>query len=157
MLHEDFDSEVYKGTIDRDMLLSFALLHCAKGNSADTAKIFYKILQSGGVAQQSWIAADDKDFDPCFDRMCYLASVGIMKYYAEIGGEELKYNFEELAQMKDAFEEVRDEWLDVVWETDSKLDCEVWLKRIQKKGSWLFDPELLRKKVVQTAKLEYRY
>ena len=51
--------------IDVSCLMSMALLHCPHSKK-DTGKIFYQVLQGGGVETHSEIAASDKDIDPCF-------------------------------------------------------------------------------------------
>ena len=80
LLSDEFKHPAADGAIDVDMLDSIALLHCAE-HKDDSPKILYTVLQRGGVGQQSWIAAGDKDTEPCFSRMARLASVIIFKQY----------------------------------------------------------------------------
>ena len=154
LLHEDFAHEsAIADAIDVNMCVSLALLHCPF-HKDDTPKVFYKVIQNGGVQQQSWLAADDKDFDPCFFRMCSLATTKIMQYC----GGELPYSEGELAQMEEAFDETKEEWLDEVFGVESKMDSSEWMKMIVKKeNNWIFDSEALRKKILDKATLPFRY
>jgi len=51
------------------------LLNC-QGSAEVKAKIFYNLLQEGG---DPWIAAEDKDFEPSFHKMLYLATLFVFK------------------------------------------------------------------------------
>jgi len=80
------------------VLMSMALLHCPHSKQ-DTGKIFYQVLQGGGVEAHSSIAASDKDIEPCFHRMGQLVTTELIKLYAEYGGGENKYSEEEMEKL----------------------------------------------------------
>ena len=104
------------------------------------------------------MAADDKDFDPCWNRMCALASNKIMGHCADQDGQACPYDAADMEKMEEAFEELKDDWLDEVFGVDSKLDSENWMKKIVAKESiWIFEPEALRKKILEKADLPFRY
>ena len=45
----------------------------------------------------------------------------IMKWYAEFGGGQDNYSEEEHKQLTDAVEELAEDWIDVVFESEGKL------------------------------------
>ena len=143
--------------INVENLVSFALLHCANEKGA-SAKVFYKVVQAGGSTVQSWIAAEDKDFEPAFERMCLLATEKIVQFYSAYGSGEERYDGKEYARIRDAIEQVREEWLDVVFGVDSKMDAVEWIKKVDSdEARWIFDADILRKKLFKAASLNWRY
>ena len=79
-------------------LMSMALLHCPHDKN-DTGKIFYQVLQGGGVEKNDFIAAADKEIPPCFNRMGKLVTTELFKIYAEFG--ENKYSAAEMLKIDD--------------------------------------------------------
>ena len=77
--------------IDVGCLMAMALLHCPH-DEEDTGKIFYQVLQGGGVSHHPQIAASDKDIAPCFTRMCQYATTALLKLHAAHSGAPMKYN-----------------------------------------------------------------
>ena len=82
---EDENGNRPEDAIDLVALLSFALLHCAYREN-DSAKVFYTIVQDGGVDSHLQITADDKDFPPFFDKLMRLGSVDIIRWYVDLAG-----------------------------------------------------------------------
>jgi hypothetical protein len=112
------------------------------------------MLQDGGVAGQSWIAADDKDFVPCFDNIAAIATKHILKLYGD--DSESLYNEMEYKKLEGAFEDVRTNWLDEVFDTDTKLEADEWRKRVAK-NDMIFDPKKIRDAVFEEAGIEKKY
>ena len=83
------------------------------GNVAsDKAMILYKILQSGGVAENTWIASDDKDFEPVWETLCRLATSKIMKFHVELWEGKALYSEEEYEKMEAVVEDMRLDFID---------------------------------------------
>ena len=144
-----------------------ALLHCPHSKK-DTGKIFYQVLQGGGVEAHGEIAASDKDIRPCFIRMGKLVTTELIKLYAAIGGGENKYNEEEMQNMadyvtgemedEDTEQEFIENWLDNIFNIESKISWEKWVELVDKKEcSWIYNPKKLREKIFKGAKIDYRY
>ena len=81
------------------------------------------MLQRGGVGQQSWIAADDKDTEPCFTRMARLASTIIFKHYKAQGGS-IGYTDQELKAIEEAIPGALEDWVDSLFDVEAKLEAE---------------------------------
>jgi hypothetical protein len=87
------------------MLLGFGLLQCAASFNDDT-KVFYAVLQEGGVEDHKAIYSNDKDFDKNFPVFCRLATTGIIDYYNKYGGGKPKYTPEEIAAIESTFKKI---------------------------------------------------
>jgi len=74
-------SILYCPTTQSEDFFSIVPLVDVKVTSTDKAMILYKILQAGGVAENTWIASDDKDFEPVWAALCKLATSKIMKFH----------------------------------------------------------------------------
>ena len=60
--------------IDFTYLMCYGLILCP-GKPKEKAEVFYGILQEGGLAKHTFIAAVDKDLAPAFEKICLLATV----------------------------------------------------------------------------------
>ena len=87
-----------------------------------------------------------------------LSTIKIMQRCADQDGQACPYDQSDFEKMEEALEELKDDWLDEVFGVDSKLDSEAWMKKIVAKESiWIFEPEALRKKILEKAELPFRY
>ena len=116
----------------------WSMLLC-NGDAKLKAKIFYHILQDGSGGQE-WIAFDDKDFKPGF---YLLLDIAVKFPLAQTDDARKDDNFDE------AYETVADQFLDEVFDVDSKLDRTDWEQRVCKNSQWIFDPAALRKLVLE--------
>ena len=68
------------------------------------------------------------------------------------------YSKDEYKQMESVIDEIREDWVDSVFDCETKMECERWIHTISKKeNNWIFDPEKVRTKVIEMAKLPLRY
>ena len=119
----DKDAPKQGDFIDFKTLCSFALIYC-QTDLQGTAKVFYKVLQEGGVASQTWVAFDDKDLEPCFARMCKIV-LDLATFYSDETQHKLGFSSEEIDKMREG-DEVMDDWLDGVFGNESRLDESVF-------------------------------
>ena len=55
-------------------------------------------------------------------------------------------------KIESVFDTIREDmWLDEVYGPEAKLDNDVWLKTVARKGNWLFNPSELREKILKEA------
>jgi len=60
--------------------------------------------------------------------------------------------------MDSVVEEMRLDWIDAIFDCNTKMECEGWIKQIsQKDNSWIFEPDRLREKILESAGLPMRY
>ena len=76
--------------------------------------------------------------------MCELSTCQILKWYQDYAHGLDRYSPEEHEKLHDAIEDVREEWLDKVFDVDAKLEALEWIKRVEEKGKWIFNPSELR-------------
>ena len=156
---DEFKDEFLPNSIRIDVLLSFALLHCHNEQGA-SAKVFYQVLQSGGVSSQATISHDDKDFKPVFETMCKLASTHIIHYYEAFGEGRDAYTKAERKTIEEAIKEVHTEWIELVFDVDCKLVALDWMKKVDSaECNWIFNPKAIRERLFEHAEpeLEWRY
>eukprot|EP00351_Strombidinopsis_sp_SopsisLIS2011_P000988 CAMPEP_0116878140 /NCGR_PEP_ID=MMETSP0463-20121206/9862_1 /TAXON_ID=181622 /ORGANISM="Strombidinopsis sp, Strain SopsisLIS2011" /LENGTH=111 /DNA_ID=CAMNT_0004526007 /DNA_START=349 /DNA_END=681 /DNA_ORIENTATION=- len=108
------------------------LLHCGGSNQVKV-KIFYNLLQD---VSQTWIAAQDKDFAPSFSKMLKLASIFVFKSMKESEPDSVNFTDEDFEKMEEEFETITEEFLDAIFDYESKLDREVWEKIVVDKCAW---------------------
>ena len=63
-----------------------------------------------------------------------------------LGGDQDKSE-EEIAKINDVLETVREEFLDSIFDENSKMTREEWIEAVATKEKWLFDSKLLRARV----------
>jgi hypothetical protein len=81
-----------------------------------------------------------------------------MKFHVDLWEGKALYTEEEYKKMEDAFEEMRLDWIDAIFDCDTKKECEAWINAISKKeNSWIFEPDRLREKILESAGLTMRY
>ena len=72
--------------------------------------------------------------------------------------DDEKYTEGEHRRIEEAIETVRDDWIDEVFDIDSKLEADEWRKRVCKsQNSWMFDADQLRTKIFESADLDKRF
>ena len=131
-----------------DILKCFGLFH-NQGEEQDKAKALYSILQEGGIEQQPMITANDKDFKPNFVRLASLCTRDIFKLAHELGDEVPDYyDDEECGNMVTADNMdvlIEDKFLETVFEANSRLNAEEWLKKVaEKEARWIFTVDEFR-------------
>lgn len=151
------EGEVVPDAIDIESLMYFGLLHCVKENQA-AGQVFYQLLQQGGAQTHGWISADDKDNSAAFERLVYFATKMIMDAYGKFGGGVNKYTKEEMQQVKLAASELKDDWIDEIFNVDCKLDALNWMQKASSPAcKWALEPKELRERVFEKAGLDCRY
>ena len=71
---------------------------------------------------------------------------------------QCKYTEEELMAIEGSIVDVREALVDSLFDTNSKLDATYFIKQCSGKDHrWLFDPAMLRAKLLEAAGLENRY
>ena len=61
------------------------------------------------MEKQEFISAGDKDLPPVFEKICELSLWGLMKQCAELGVVDELYSEDEIEQMKEQIETVRED------------------------------------------------
>lgn len=154
-----------KGTdadqIDVDTLKCFSLLH-SQGEPLEKATALYNILQDGGLAAHEMITATDKDFRPCFMRLCKLASKDIFKLAHSLG-EEIEDLYDDeccdtLLSSDNMDIMIEDIFLEHVYGASSRLTNEVWLEKVtHEDGQWIYTVEQLRDLILKSAGVDKRH
>ena len=121
----------------------------------EKAAVFYNVLQEGGVDKNPQIGAEDKDFRPCFIKMCKLATCDIFKLAVKFG-ENIRdfYTDSECAQMvneENLEAMIEDHFLEVVYGMTSRITAEDWMEKVSDKEqvAWIIMPDKLRAKLLE--------
>lgn len=128
-------------------MICLGLLLCASEpkDLSDKAKVFYGLLQEGGISKHTFISASDKDFPPVFEKLCRLATVELFDFAHEFAGVECPYSKEDLTKLAEAHEHLREEkLLEEIYGSNSKLDNKEWLEAVTQKAKWVLNSKTLR-------------
>ena len=155
LLKYEFENadDAVQGALDVQKLEMLGLLLC-QGEFREKTQVFWDLLQDGG---QEFISASDKDYKPCFTALCELCTVFELQVAKEIDGIECPYSQDDMDAMRDCFEDVLEDHLDELFDFQSKMQKEEWLKALAEKTPYLFSSSELRKKVIEKAGLDIRY
>ena len=131
----------------------YGLLNCA-GKNEDKAKVFYGILQEGGLDAHQFISATDKDLNPIFEKMCGLSSFELFTIADQVGAVDSIYNESQCKVLQETVEELReDHLLEDIFGVNSRMENADWLDVVAKKANWVFSTTALRKKLFELASL----
>lgn len=149
------ESDLSAGQIDTTKLIMFALLNSVDGRAPmKKARAFYCILQEGGFERHEQISAGDKDFKPAFKDLTALATGELFSAATSLGVDSI-YDADEIEKLEEASEELAEDWLDEIYDANSRLSNTDWLNMVtSEKGRWIFDPVTLRTKLFEKAEIE---
>mmetsp|Transcript_13870 Transcript_13870/g.10004 ORF Transcript_13870/g.10004 Transcript_13870/m.10004 type:complete len:145 (+) Transcript_13870:441-875(+) len=132
-------------------LLLIGLLYC-KGSNEEKSRVFYDILQDG---LQDTIAANDKDIKACFGRLFEMASCNIHRWSTTLlpghpsgGNPDLEKTSKNAKKWKEALGEIQDEFLDKIFDVESKVEREFFIKKVANEQNYIFKPNELRQKIL---------
>ena len=121
-------------------LQCLGLIWC-DGSHTSKAKAFYNILQPNGIKT---VSHSDKEFEPnlycIFDLACEITFRLAPKY------TKVKYHVE-LTVDKSFYHELRDQFIDEVFENECKLSKNDWIEEVADKQNYIFYPIKIRKKM----------
>ena len=133
--------------IDVVWLKVFSLMHCS-GKIIDKTNAFYCILQEGGFEKHEQISAQDKDFNPVFEKIVKFATVDVFALAELTGSVSPKIYSEEEEQQLVSDELVEgmreDGFLETVFGTSSRISSDAWVQKVLKEANYLFDATKLR-------------
>ena len=131
-------------------LMLFGLLYC-QGSNEEKSKVFYDVLQDG---LQDVISASDKDLKDCFGRLIEMASSVIHEWSQDFGDDEVKsagidqvFGNSSSNDLKRAIEEIEEEFLDQVFDVQSRIKREEFIKEVSKKAAFLYKPAEIRRRI----------
>ena len=132
------ESEKNKGEIDVNNLMLWGLLLCA-GDLKLKARVLYDILQDN---MQETISATDKDFPESFGKLIELAT----KFPYEMQPQfDLQMDKKDVSKInEDLYDELKENFLDIVFDVAPKLSKKDYQELIIKKAPWLFNPKEIR-------------
>lgn len=122
-------------------LLLWGLLLCP-GDNKLKARVFYDILQD---SLQPMISANDKDFQGSFFKLIELATKLVYKWEPEVNQGVEKKSDEKITE--DVMDEIKEEFLNDVFDNSSKLSRDEYMASIATKNHWIFNPTEIRKRV----------
>ncbi len=125
-------------------LLLFGLLYC-QGSNEEKAKVLYDVLQDG---LQDSISAKDKDLEDCFGRLIEMATANIHRWTVAYGDNTIEKgllpafdkNNETRANWKEVVANIQERFLDEVFDVNSKIDRDMFIKRVSTQQNYLFKP-----------------
>lgn len=136
-------------------LLCMGIISCG-GTPKEKAEVFYGILQEGGLQAHTHISASDKDIEPTFKKMGSLCTVDLFKWANEFTGVECPFD-DSADSLVSCLEDLREDiFLEAIYGQETKLDNEVWLKKICESGKWIFNSKDLRKAIFKQAEVQYK-
>ena len=137
---EEFHLSVFK-------LRCLGLLWC-DGKPEEKAFEFYDMLQDDNQAS---IACNDKDFKPNFKTLLDMASEMVYKLepkYLKTGEPFSQVSKDDIDEVKSTkYDDLLEDFLDIVFDVESKLDRDDWQKTVAEKQEYLFFPKKIREKL----------
>jgi hypothetical protein len=103
------------------------------------------------------IAAMDKDWPPAFRKLCHFATKEAFTTFAEAGDLPKLYEAGELDKIESLIDDMGDDFLESVFETDSRITKEAWIENTAARGAYLFSAKELRERILTRAGIPYRY
>ena len=91
-----------KDVVSVQTLFCLGLLQCVTEDK-DMSKVFFAVLQEGGVDDHKTINCNDKDFDRNFPKMFELASTAMVNYYVKYGNGTQRYTPTEITTIESTF------------------------------------------------------
>ena len=92
-----------------------------------------------------------------FDKLCDLVCSELILQAASIGGVENLYGNDEIQELRDSYELVReDEFLEDLYGEVSHLEPKDFLMNVDKKAYWIFDSVEVRKRIHEVAALDLK-
>ena len=113
-----------------------AVLHC--GTDADSGQVFFKVVQEG---DEGSITVDNKQFEDGFEGLVKMSFQYPLAWLKEINGGEDLYNADEHSILHDKISELREDFIDSVFEVNAKLSADDFITSIKKNASWIYEPE----------------
>ena len=157
-LYKIFTSPEFKGEeSDEEMsiqyLLLLGLLYC-QGTNEEKTKVFYDVLQDG---LQEYISANDKDLKDCFGRLVEMGTANIHKWTIMYGdytitkgiNPKLEKNGDTNDQWKEAINNIQEKFLDDVFDVNSKIPRDEFIKSVSYKQNFLFKPAEMKKLIIE--------
>jgi hypothetical protein len=136
-------------------LMCYGLILCA-GKPVEKCEVFFGILQDGGIAKHTFIAAEDADLPDVFRKICLLATVHLFEWAHEFTGTENPFE-DDVDKLERVHEDLREnKFLDDVFGDDSKLDTQPWIDAMCKKAVWLYNAKDVRMEVFKAAGVTYQ-
>ena len=135
------------------MCLGVLLCH---GKPMEKAKVFYGVLQEGGLEKHEFIAAEDRDFPDIFKKLCMLATVHLFEWAKDTNQAPENPFADDAERLSKAPTNMIETFLDDMFGYDSKLDNDQWLKSITDKQKWIFSSDGVREAVFKAANVTYQ-
>ena len=124
-----------KEQIDTNLLRLFAILHCS-GKPYDKAVGLLDIILDGGPRGHEfhdYVAANDKDFAPAFEKLCAFSTWELFTSLSEIKGVKSLYDENEIESIKNQVENLREtDFLDPIYGFKSRVENKQWLNIVSK-------------------------
>jgi len=143
---EDGHNRKYvKGAVDISKLFLLVILQCHVANDVDVAECFYDIANPGFFdedrEEKPEISAGQKELGDAFKHMCSLVSKQLIYYYTNFDDNGVdKYDEGDYESLEEAIEELKDDWIDTLFDTECELDFEAFVDKCCKKDiSWVFN------------------
>ena len=124
-------------------LRTLAVFWCEGSPTEKAIELFDNLQDSYAVS----ISANDKDFKPQFEELLLLATQVVDEQRSAILNKDRLLSEDQLQEIQDKFDDLREEFLDEVFGGDAKLDRKEWETEVANKASWIFDPEQIRVKL----------
>ena len=115
-------------------LRCIGILYC-DGSHHEKASELYDCMQDG---DQETIACNDKDFKPNLYQLFFLATEMV---FTQVGHEA------DVEAAKENYDDIAEEFLDSVFDAESKLKRKDWEQNVSKHQAYLFSPEEIRHKL----------
>jgi hypothetical protein len=117
-------------------LLLLGVLYCS-GSNEEKSRVFYDILQDG---LQDSISANDKDIKSCFGRLIEMPTANLHRWCSDFGDPDMLFGtIEEFnkdkykRQWKEVIEAIQEKFLDDVFDVNSKIPREDFIKLVAQK------------------------
>lgn len=93
------------------------------------ALTLYNVLQEGGIQENEFIAATDKDFPPTWELLCKLSTVHLFQWCQDIDDYEGKFTAKHKELLADCYEDQLESYLDAVFGNKSRLSYKEFISK----------------------------
>lgn len=146
-----------EGRIKVEALYVMGVLCCPDPPNVKAFSL-YNVLQDGGIQENEFIAAGDKDFPPTWNLLVKLSTVHLFEWCKTIDDYDGPFTEDQQQSLVDCVDDHLDDFLDIVFGDEAKLSYKDFItKSIEKKANYIYDINSMRASVFTFAKVPYSF
>lgn len=131
--------------LDPFKLRILGILMCY-GDPDEKAEEMFQIINDNGVSSMT---CNDKDLGPTLKALWEAATITAFEQEAAVLGGQNEITEKQIADAREKYDELVDDWLDEVYGVENKLERDEWVDIVSTKeeASWIFDQNSIRQRL----------